>query len=185
MDASADRLVDEYLDRLEFELADLPRARRRELVDEIAEHIAEARAGGAESEAEVRTLLDRLGDPAEIAAEARGREAGPTAPPAKSGGTLEVFALILLLVGGIIVPLLGWVAGVVLLWMSGVWTVRDKLIGTFLIPEGSRPRCSSSSSGREAAGAASSTKAPEPPGCRSRPRARMMSRRPWSGAPPP
>ena len=45
MSTRADELISEYLDRLEEELADFPSARRRELVQEISEHIAEARAG--------------------------------------------------------------------------------------------------------------------------------------------
>jgi uncharacterized membrane protein len=59
-----DALVADYLKRLEKELSDLSRARRRELVQEISEHIDEARSGlEAQSEAEMRTLLDRLGTP--------------------------------------------------------------------------------------------------------------------------
>src|SRR4029078_4078697 len=83
MSTSADALVEEYLDRLERELADFPSARRREVVHEISEHIAEARAGlEPETEADVRNLLDRMGDPADIAAGARGpgpEEGAPTA----------------------------------------------------------------------------------------------------------
>jgi hypothetical protein len=45
MKSAGDRLVEQYLKGLQRELGDLPRARRRELVDEIASHIAEARAG--------------------------------------------------------------------------------------------------------------------------------------------
>ena len=61
---SADELVADYLKRLEGELSDLPRARRREIVEEVSAHIAEARASGdVESEAEVLTLLDRIGEP--------------------------------------------------------------------------------------------------------------------------
>src|SRR5688500_20053926 len=45
------------------ELSDLPRARRRELVQEISEHIEEARSGlEAQTEAEMRTLFERLGE---------------------------------------------------------------------------------------------------------------------------
>src|SRR5439155_820822 len=32
--------------------------------------------------------------------------------------------------------LVGWLAGVVLLWSSSLWTRRDKLIGTLVIPGG-------------------------------------------------
>lgn len=71
---NTDALVANYLEGLENELSDLPRARRDELVQEISEHIDEARSGiDVQSEAEMRNTLDRLGDPAEIAAEARER----------------------------------------------------------------------------------------------------------------
>ena len=141
MSTSADRLVEDYLDRLERELADFPSARRRELVQEISEHIAEARAQlESESEADVRNLLDRLGEPVDIAAEAREAPAEPlvAATPAgerRSSG-IDVAALILLLVGGVVLPVLGWFVGVVLLWISASWTTNEKLIGTFVIPGG-------------------------------------------------
>ena len=131
--SDTDALVADYLKRLEKELSDLPGARRRELVQEISEHIDEARSGlEAESEAEMRTLLDRLGDPADIAAEARERF---DVQPKKSGAA-EVWALILLLIGGLILPVLGWLVGVFLLWISQVWSTREKLLGTFVIPGG-------------------------------------------------
>jgi hypothetical protein len=81
----------------------------------------------------VRNVLGRLGDPADIAAEARYRFG---VEPRKHGGVLEVSALILLLVGGIVIPLAGWLIGVVLLWVSRVWSTRDKLIGTLVVPGG-------------------------------------------------
>jgi uncharacterized coiled-coil protein SlyX len=132
MKSKADQLVDDYLKRLQAEAADLPRARRKELIEEISEHIAEARSVGSESEAEVRTLLDRLGDPADIAAEAAER----SGTPPRRRGRADVPALILLLIGGVVVPAIGWLVGVVLLWMSETWTTREKLIGTFVVPGG-------------------------------------------------
>ena len=42
----------------------------------------------------------------------------------------------LLLVGGVVLPVLGWFVGVVLLWASAVWTTRDKLVGTLVVPGG-------------------------------------------------
>ena len=42
----------------------------------------------------------------------------------------------MLLVGGLIVPLVGWLPGVVLLWRSNAWNVRDKVIGTVFVPGG-------------------------------------------------
>lgn len=130
---SADELVADYVRRLEGELSDLPRARRREIVEEVSAHIAEARASGAvESEAEVLTLLDRVGEPDEIAAEARVRLDLQPAKP----GSREVWALILLAVGGFFLPLVGWIVGAYLLWSSAVWSRTEKLIGTLATPVG-------------------------------------------------
>jgi hypothetical protein len=133
MKPTADRLVDEYLRRLDRELSGLPRARRRELVGEIAGHIAEARAElAAETEAGIRNLLERLGDPVEIAAEERAR----TGVQPRRAGWTEILALILLPIGGVVLPVLGWFVGVVLLWVSDAWTTREKLVGTLVIPGG-------------------------------------------------
>jgi hypothetical protein len=132
MSRTADQLVDDYLDRLDTELRALPRARRREVVEEIAEHIAEARGDLAdEDEAGIETLLDRVGDPADIAVDARER----FGIRPKKTGPLEIGALVLLLVGGFLAGI-GWLVGVVLLWVSEAWTTRDKLIGTLVVPGG-------------------------------------------------
>jgi len=141
MSSTADTLINDYLDRLEAELSDFPTARRRELVQEIAEHISEARAQlESESEADIRNLLDRIGDPAEIAAEARGPaqpvEAARPMVVEQRNSALDVAALILLLIGGLVFPLVGWVVGVVLLWISSAWTARQKLLGTLVVPGG-------------------------------------------------
>lgn len=139
MSTTPDKLVERYLKHLDVELDDLPRDRRREIVDEIAGHIAEARAGlEDETEADVRNILEGLGDPADIAEDARERfDVRPAAPtPPYKPGWMEVAALVLLLVGGLIVPLVGWLIGVVLLWVSSAWNVRDKIIGTIFVPGG-------------------------------------------------
>lgn len=139
MSTTPDKLVERYLKHLEVELDDLPRDRRREIVDEIAGHIAEARAGLEHgTEADVRNILEGLGDPADIAEDARERfEVEPPAParPYKPGW-IEIGALVMLLVGGLIVPIAGWFIGVVLLWVSSAWNVRDKVIGTLFVPGG-------------------------------------------------
>src|SRR5690349_24566858 len=83
MSTTPDKLVERYLKHLEVELEDLPRDRRREIVEEIAGHIAEARAGlEHESEADVRNILEGLGDPADIAEDAR--ERFDVQPPAQA-----------------------------------------------------------------------------------------------------
>jgi hypothetical protein len=130
MTLTPDQLISDYLRRLDRELGDLPRVRRREVSQEISEHIDQARAEGeASDEASTLNLLDRLGDPADIAAEARAR-LGVSVPRA---GTLEVAALVFLLVGGFFFGV-GWLVGLVLLWASPVWSTGEKLLGTFASP---------------------------------------------------
>ncbi|HKA68522.1 MAG TPA: hypothetical protein VKG85_05305 [Actinomycetes bacterium] len=138
-------LVADYLDRLDEAALRLPPDQRSELIDGIREHLDSALAGvDSTNEAQVRAVLDRLGAPDEIVAAAVEGEPpawaapGP-APAAQAGSALgvrEIFAVILLLIGGIILPVLGWFIGLVLLWSSDRWTNRDKIIGTFVWPGG-------------------------------------------------
>jgi hypothetical protein len=142
---AVDPLVTEYLDRLAAAAAQLPADRRAELLAEIGEHIEAARAVGAASdEAALRTLLDRLGDPAEIVAAAATEPpaaaeppgvAGTAAAPARVGVGLETAAVLMLTLGSLI-PVLGWLAGAALLWASSRWTRREKLLGTLVVPGG-------------------------------------------------
>lgn len=132
MTGTPDALVNDYLEQLDAELADLPRSSRREVMDEISAHVTEMRADLAvENELEIRRVLERLGDPAEIAAEARER----FGVSRRKRTWIETTALILLSVG-MIIPVIGWLAGVILLWLSSVWNTRDKLLGTLFAPAG-------------------------------------------------
>ena len=124
----AQEMIAGYLTRLEVALAPVPEARRQELLEDVREHIAEARmALPDESDADLLNILDRLGEPAEMAAAEIGRDEPAPASRPKSRG-LEIAAIVLLL--------LFWPVGVVLLWMSDAWTTRDKLIGTLAPPGG-------------------------------------------------
>jgi uncharacterized membrane protein len=144
---AVDTPVGDYLRRLEAASADLPPDRRSELLEGIQEHIASARAAGAAAdEAAVRTLLDRLGEPAEIvgvAQEDLPREAdrgGATGwdPPLvrRPRGTGLELGAVLMLTAGSLLPVVGWLVGVVLLWTSSLWRVREKLLGTLAVPLG-------------------------------------------------
>jgi hypothetical protein len=119
-----DRLVDDYLRRLEDAAAHLQRSRRAELVAEIREHIEAAlRQEDAASEVAIRNVLERLGPPEEIVDAA---EPPPSDGPARVG-KLEIAALIVM-----VVPVLGWLFGVVLVLVSRAWSSRDKLVGVAL-----------------------------------------------------
>ena len=67
-----DKLAAAYLRRLKRATRGLPRARRRELLEQIAEHIDQARSSEAVSRqgspAALRGALERLGDPQDVAA---------------------------------------------------------------------------------------------------------------------
>jgi uncharacterized membrane protein len=131
---TANPLVDRYLRDLRSALREMPRRQRDELVAEIEGHISESLPPEA-SDAEVLTLLDRLGDPEQIAAAERER-LGIAEP---SSGWLEWLAIPLLLVGGFVLPVVGWIVGVVFLWLSRCWTVKDKILATLLVPGGLLP----------------------------------------------
>ena len=127
--------VEHYLHDLQEELRDLPPTRRRELLEEIREHIGEALAEIPEGEeAEVRNVLERVGEPAVIAEEARERFGIKRAKP----GIREILALILLPLGGFLY-LIGWAVGAILLASSNVWTSREKVIGLLVVPGGLLP----------------------------------------------
>jgi uncharacterized membrane protein len=152
VDTHNDKLVAGYLGRLRAAASRLPTDRRDELVGEIAAHIAEARAAGpaeaSEYPAHMRNVLERLGDPEDIV-RAADQSAGPfdsyataaaAAPSGQAGhgaglGALEVSAIVLLLLGGFLAGI-GWLAGVVLLWMSPRWRTGDKVLATAVWPGG-------------------------------------------------
>jgi hypothetical protein len=119
-----DRLVDDYLSRLEEAAAHLQRSRRAELIAEIREHIEAAlREEDAAGEVAVRNVLERLGPPEEIV------EAAEPPPPTEQApaGRLEVAAMVTL-----VVPFIGWLFGIAMVLISRAWSNREKTIGTAL-----------------------------------------------------
>lgn len=129
--APPDRRIARYLATLDRALRTLPRARRRQIVDEVSRHIAEGRCAlDDETPVAIEALLERVGDPRAIAAEA-GAYGLETRPSRWS----DRAAPWLLLLGGFIFGI-GWIVGVILLWTSSAWRTRDKLLGTFVLPGG-------------------------------------------------
>lgn len=135
---SADEAVDRYIDRYDQALDGIAPVRRDELVQELIDRVVEARweLPDRDDETAVRALLKRIGAPEELAVKARAANL-PPAPPAGPLGEegREKLAILLLLFGGFAGGI-GWLAGVVLLWLSPRWRDRDKLIGTLLLPGG-------------------------------------------------
>ena len=140
-DPAADALVRAYLDRLQAAAWNLPPDRRDELLAEVREHIDAALAADPQGGPEVaaRNVLDRLGPPEEIVrAESEGTAyAGATdvrrrRPPASPWGGLEIAAVVTAGVGGILLPVIGPLVGLVLAWSSSRWTTPQKAVASAL-----------------------------------------------------
>jgi len=115
-------IVTDYLLELSEALADVPRDLRVEIIAGIREELDGLSAVDAE------TRIRELGDPAFIAAAAK-EEVPPPPPESRAVPTV---AAILVMIGGLIIPVAGWVVGIVLMWMSRVFTLRSKIIVTLL-----------------------------------------------------
>lgn len=144
-----DDLVAGYLGRLVQAARQLPPDRRAELIDEIADHIEQARAVSEASGPGLQDLLRRLGEPEAIAAAASdsaadfagafAQPAAITRPPASRGPRrprwLDVAAVMLTLGSALLAPvsfvlaLLGWAVGMVMMLLSPRWPKRAKALG--------------------------------------------------------
>ena len=145
MNGTRHREVGEYLRRLQRSMGDVPAERRDEILADIEEHIAELLAENpTETDADVRNVLERVGHPEDIAAEARERfDIIPVTRfrrPAASW--TDIAAVSLLVLGSLMIILLyyregmivAWGAATVLLWLSDVWNPRDKILVTLVLP---------------------------------------------------
>jgi hypothetical protein len=127
MPTAADDLVAAYLAQLQDELRNVRAAVRGRVVREIAVRIADERAAGRET----REVLDEGGDPLDIAADVRERHG-----VVERSSWREIAAIVLLPFGGVVIPIGGWLVGLYFLWSSPVWTVREKLAATLVLPFG-------------------------------------------------
>jgi uncharacterized membrane protein len=121
----ANTIVEGYLARLELALAGADPLRRRELVDDVRAHIADARAGLAdETDADLLAICDRVGEPAEIAhdvsATVGGGPSEAATTPSYRWSWFEVVAIALTIVA--------WPVGAILTGLSRVWTRREKVV---------------------------------------------------------
>ncbi|MFE2185524.1 HAAS signaling domain-containing protein [Streptomyces sp. NPDC059455] len=145
-------LVRTFLSSVERRTAALPAAWREELLEDLREEIAAALADDLAEDAagdgdsaigdeRVRQVLDWIGTPEEIAADALAEESGSIPPePEDAGATwvtlgLAVLPVPLCLVPGVGIPL-GLVAALgalVRLWRSAPWARREKRQATLFV----------------------------------------------------
>jgi sulfur carrier protein ThiS len=127
-------LVRDYLGRLESAAWPLAAARRAELVGEVREHIdAALTEAGRTDEVTVRNVLERLGPPEEIVAAESEGDATPQSRTSSSWGAIEIIAVVLLTIGAVFIPFVGPVIGLVFVWASTRWTLREKLIASGIV----------------------------------------------------
>ena len=124
--------VARYLRTLHEALHEIDRAVRRDIVNGAREELQ----GLEPVEAEQR--IAALGDPAFIAAEAKAASPRPAARPVpqpdREGTSYAVTASLLVALGGVIVPVLGWVAGLLMVWMSRQWWRWEKVVASLVVP---------------------------------------------------
>ncbi len=100
-----DNLVADYMTRLDSALRGLPPSRRQQLVADIRQHVADSRAEmPSESEAAIRDLLDRVGLPEDIAAEAQANQP-PRRPRVSRRLVLGMVGAVVVVAAAIAVPL--------------------------------------------------------------------------------
>jgi uncharacterized membrane protein len=116
---TGDALVADYLRLVDLLLDHLPRARRQEILEGLAEHIADARAALTdESDSDLAAILQRVGTPEQIAA-AEAQESGP--PARRHPGGIEIVTMIALLAGMVMLPLVSLFIATAVMWFSKLW----------------------------------------------------------------
>lgn len=131
--ATDERRTRRYLDELERALSGVSPGRRRELVADVRAHIE--LAGAEEPDVPLEQVLERLGSPADVAEEATERFGTVRRRPV----ALDYLAVGLLLIGGLVLPVVGWFLGLALLLSSPSWTRADKVWGALVVPGGLAP----------------------------------------------
>ena len=122
-------LAEDYLARLDRVAHTLPPQDRDELLAELRSHLQTGLAPGA-TDADVLNFLAELGTPEDIVAAAQPERSTPL--PASHWGALEVIAVLALTVGTFVLPVVGPLVGIVLVWGSARWTRHEKWIATAL-----------------------------------------------------
>jgi len=117
--------VKTYLARLDAALAGVDPDVRFEIVSGIREELA-----GLDDDAAAARIAE-MDDPALIAAEARAEMPPAPAPPvaeAAPGRTFSIAAVLVLIIGTFVVPIIGPLVGLVWVSMAKAWTRREKIV---------------------------------------------------------
>lgn len=127
--------VEQYLTELERELAALPFTPAHELYAEIeAELMAMTDEAAAKRIAALGTPASIAGELAQALVDAEPADAEP-AEAQQPSSVLQRTPYILITsftvaIGGFVIPIVGWIAGIVLMWISPVWSKLQKFLTT-------------------------------------------------------
>lgn len=130
--------INSYIGRVDAAARGLSPDRRIELLDQLREHLDAVSRSPEATESSVLVAIDRLGDPTEIVASdvdlpAQSAATAIGAASSRRGwGPLEIMAVVLLIGGGFVIPIIGPLAGLVCAWFSPAWTRGEKWIATAL-----------------------------------------------------
>ncbi len=128
--------INSYIGRVDAAARGLPPDRRIELLDQLREHLDAVSQAPDATESSVLVAIDRLGDPTEIVASEVDLPTQPAAATVASTrsawGPLEIMAVVLLVVGTFVIPVIGPLAGLVCAWLSPAWTRGEKWVATAL-----------------------------------------------------
>ncbi|BDZ54133.1 hypothetical protein GCM10025870_12060 [Agromyces marinus] len=152
MNDTRPQVVRGYLRELDAALEGVPDPMRRDILDGIAADLAGLDAPAA------ATRIEQLGDPSAIAAEARTDASDGSTPrpaavaaaspaasaavaaasPAASVSAVSprwyvVVTSLTVAFGGFVVPIAGWVVGIVLMWLSNAWQRWEKWTATLVV----------------------------------------------------
>ncbi|WP_166873995.1 hypothetical protein [Salinibacterium sp. ZJ450] len=141
---STPQVVRSYVAQLEAALVGVPESVARDIRAGVEEELTGLDAAAAAAR------IEELGDPAFIAAEARA-EAGVADSPVPGTATATqtaaadsaagsdsrgyaLVAALLVALGGVVVPVVGWIVGIAMVWMSRTWTLGEKWVATLTGP---------------------------------------------------
>ena len=124
------QVVRSYLEQLKTALREVPEEVSREIVDGITEELAGLDAATAAAR------IEELGDPVFIAAEARAGTTQIVPAVSRTGDPrwYTVLTALLVALGGIVIPFLGWIVGIAMVWLSKTWRTREKWVATLTAP---------------------------------------------------
>lgn len=127
--SEAPGVVRDYFTQLDAALAGIPPATRHDIIAGLREEL-----DGLDDVTAASRILE-LGDPEFIAAEARAAiEPGDLPAPATANRREQNWQIVLIplvvMFGGVIVPVIGTIVGLILLWTSSAWTRVEKWVAT-------------------------------------------------------